>query len=346
MKSAGQDKRNLKSIIHNRTLHYRNYMIIDRFVENECPDLLVICSDLGDLYIRFLIEICHLRGIPVLIFITGDVLLEQKRPSVFSIKLNESLFRIKSRFPRYIRARIFSRTLLGTFSLDSKICVLSEDGRNKLIQHGLNPDRIIVTKYKSANIPGIPRKDFCDALNIPEDKRIITIFTECIHEVYGKEYLVNLNKKFMQLFSRMDDRNLFIIIKLHPRENEEIISLFSEIFKGPGMKVVGKIGLDDLILQSELCIAHYSTVLMTAAIMKKDFLSINIKGERQKTFIPEQLSDILEIKSHDEIEKKIARYLDERDYRDKVHSAIGRLEESFGGARNRDFKSVVSEYFK
>lgn len=339
----------LISKIATARMHWRNFYNIKSFLKNHKPDLVIVSSDLGHLNIRFFIEHCLLRRIPVLIFWTCDIEVPQK--NVLFDFFNKLLFLSPIRFLRFGRAYIFKGNITGTFALHSGILLISEAGKQKLISHGIQKERITVVDPPN-DAPVIRSKSEVIAeLGISPNSKIIVFFTEFIQRIYGIDYVRSLHQELAKIFQQIATTyNVSIIIKPHPRDYQqfpdEYESLINSIFKVPYCKIVNNMRAEDLLAISDLNIAHYSKVLITSSIMGKRFLSININNDRERTFIPDKLSKSLEVKTYHDIEDKILKIINNNPLTKEIDGAIKIIAQDYTNAARKSIKIKIIQQLK
>lgn len=306
-----------------------NWKIIRRLLKESKPDLVITGSDLGNLNIRFLMDACYSDDIPILILHNCDLPKTDNKKLFHYIYLLRSKCIFKSSILSLLRAIIFSGTTPGTYTINSTICVGTEEIAQRLALQGIDRKRIVVTgmPFLISSVNCSPGKIY-KSLNIPETYRLFVLFTECIQNIYGDKYAKELFVRLASISEGLPD-DVFLLIKLHPLESQETETFIRETFNKPRCKVVGKFNVEELIEVSSLCMAHFSRVLITAALMGKRFLSINLMNDRERTFISKQAAEVLEIISFDDFEEKLSQALDDSDYVYKIDRRIAELAEMF-----------------
>ena len=330
-----------------------NFRKIGSFFRENRPDMVIVTSDLGNMHIRLALEYCAILNIPILIYYSYEVPLERTYATLqqtivhlFSKYFGKLLYRFRFPLIRFIRGRYFLRETIGTFALNALIATPFKSNREKLEKGGVGTDRIILIRHPECAIEGTKRETILQSLGLREGSRIITFFTECIQDVYGLEYVKNLHRTLGGIFQKLSsESNIVFIIKPHPRE----IPTYQNDFHLPDQNVIGRkilfaknLSVRDAIEISDICIAHYSRTLITAILRKKLVLSINIKGERRRTFVPESESPILEAKTCDELENKIKLILTEKDEAERIRESLTRLSAMLCPS-DREITSVIRE---
>ena len=304
-----------------RILKYFNLFmsikLIKKFLDLHKPDCVVVNTDLGGVLIRVLLTLCEFRDIKILIICPTDVLIGS-----INRKLYRALYNFPSRLIKVINALIFKGDVLGSFSLHSNICVISNDAKKRLVEKGkINESRILVADlifpFAGKNTDS-QKQDI-----VPKGyDYTVTIYTEMIQTMYGDEYLIELNKIIKDVIGIISQSmNVYFIIKLHPREPGNVCLMYHNMFDAENIKVIKEIELSQLLEISQINIAHYSTVLITALIERKHILSINLNRDKEKSFLPEKLRSIFEISNKEEMVRKILDILHgNNDY--SIQSAI------------------------
>ncbi len=304
----------------------KNFRKIGSFLKEIKPNLIVVGSDLGNLSIRFFLEYCMLLRIPILILYTCDIPIEQNK-FLFSC-LDNLLFYYKTPFFRFFRSIFFKGNIVGTYALNAKICVISEEFKRKLIRKGIEQERIIVIGLPIVFSNNVLDKVYTK-LGISKKQKIVVFFTECIQNVYGEEYTKNLYKNLAEIFKNLSDNKISVIIKLHPLEDEKTKLFIRGVFKKSPFKIVKNFSAEELINISDLCIAHFSRVLINAVLMEKRFLSINLMKDKKRTFIPKEDRSILEINSFEDLKIRVKGILKSPEHGRRIDKAIAHLSKKF-----------------
>lgn len=278
-----------------------NFSILHAVLKTERPDTIVVGSDLGNLNVRFLIERAQQLGINIIILYLCDIPTNNSNRGRNWIyhALNHS----KIVYLRFIRAILFEGDLVGTYSLNSKIFVISEDIKTKLISQGIASDRIYLYNYSIAS--QLNRDDLLLLHGISKNKKVVSFYTECLQEVYGIEYAKEIYKSLGDLFNEHSMDNVVFIIRPHPLEPSSILDLLEEIFSAEKFIISRAMPLEEVILLSDINIAHYSRVLIEACIMEKIILSINFRNDRERSFILDDEVTYLEANNIDGLKRRI-----------------------------------------
>ncbi|MHB1126560.1 MAG: hypothetical protein ACYC2T_06315 [Bacillota bacterium] len=313
----------------------KNFKIIEEFIIKEMPDYVIVGSDLGDLTIRFLLEICMIKNIPIIIVYSCDV------PPIINSRLDlltSLLYKSKNRTLRFLRAIIFRNNIVGTFAQESTICLTSSIIKNKLLGIvKIDKNRINIFNYpiiKKSNL------QLYSKMGLTNSYKIITIFTECIDSLYGLEYIKQIYSSLANILINLDFIDLYFIIKLHPLETKAAKEIIYSCFNNYKFKILEEISAEELILASYLNIAHYSKVLLTSSLLNKYFLSINILNDRMRTFIPET-EGIIEAKSINEVEEKIKLYINNSEFQIKALESIRRINKNYSEQTNFNFNKLL-----
>jgi len=264
-----------------------NYRRIKHYLQTEQPALVVVESDLGGMYIRFILDIC--RGMHIAILITVPIDLGSARCDANSDSNMKARVPILARlFLRLLgieRLMLFDGSLIGSYSKEAKILVASKAMKNQLVESGICRERVLVT--------GIPRHDdLYELLRTPVDvvkaeiysyfgwdtsDKMVVYFTQLIQRVYGADYMRRINKLLGCAFEELP-ADCRVVIKLHPREDAN----YSEIFSGDRYKVIRDIDADRLLRSADLAISHFSSILSDAALLGTPLLSINVLNDKHR----------------------------------------------------------------
>lgn len=329
-------RRNFFSRLQLLRVLFKNWKIIRNSLEKLAPDLVIAGSDLGNIYVRFLMNFCYLLRIPVVIIYSCDLPESNTRSRFHFLYLWRNKILFSSKILSFLRACLFTGTIPGEYALDSTICVVSEEIRQRLIEKGINKDRIVVTGIPFINsLTTHSPEDTYEELNISKNyKKIVVLFTECIQNIYGIKYTEKLYIELLKTFKDLSE-DIFFIIKLHPLEDEEMKNFIKNIFNNePRVKIAANLTPERLIQISELCIAHFSRTLIISALMKKRILSINLINDRKNTFLSEREAKILEINSFKDLKRKIKKALEDSEFKEKIDKMLVSIANRFFSANS------------
>lgn len=233
----------LKFLFRKRFAQISEYMETTRHIVSvKKPSVMVIANDTSA-YGRVACRVARLESIPCLLIQHGAIADE----------------------PRY--NRIFA----------DRMAVEGPEIKRFFAEKGLKPEKFVVTgqpRYdvlaRRENIPS--RKEFCNALKISPEKKIIVLATqvpECDEKVVRAVY---------NAVKGMDDAVL--VVKLHPAERTD--AMYQNLRKETGIKniVIGKdIDLYGLLNSCELMMTVFSTTALEAMMLDKPVITINLTGE-------------------------------------------------------------------
>lgn len=310
---------------------YRNFSATLEFLKQRRPALVAVSSDLGPLNMCFLLEACRLLGIPVVILYAFDLTPEQ-RPSLMDPLLGW-LDRSALPWLRFLRAYLYYRCARqetpGLYSSQATVCVVSDRSVQTLVDRGVQRSRIRLIKPLGADSPSDERAGCLRAeLGLSPDRRAVAFFTECIHEVYGRDYAERSCREAAQALRQASARTgAAVIVKFHPREPDEMRRVFRKAFGWPGVIVLDRPEVDaaDVAAVADLSIAHFSKVLLDAALAGRPFVSINFLGDRKRTFVPAHESADLEAADLSSLELRVRRFLLQPEERSRVTCTVLRL---------------------
>lgn len=317
-----------------------NFILINKLVKNEKPSIVIVGSDVGPLNVRFLLGICDSQKIPIYIIYNTDVTLYSNKPLYLRKKL--ILLLSKFKFFIYLRAVFFKRELPGFFAVESILYVLSDNVREILSQKGISPERIKVVGelFFSEN----SRNNMIyNELTIPESSRVISFYTECIEGVYGDDYAIWFYNELHSIFSQLPE-NITIILKIHPRE-DKYTDYILKTFSDDRFRVVNSYSAEEVLLLSDLVIAHYSKILITSAIMGKRLLSINWMNDRRRTFLLKEEARVLEIPTPDKTRDMIIDALESEQVIKQIDITIAELSRRFVGDKD-GIATIVNDICK
>jgi len=307
--NIGRKKTNLLS----KFIQFFGFLIncnkIKKFLRAEQPDLIVVGSDLGGIYIRFIINTCQLLHIPVLIMVSVNSKLafnninsdtETKIP--FVIQFLFRLFGLEQLF-------FFNNKIIGSYSQETKIIVASKNIQNQLIKKGISKNRIFIKGipiydkiYKLIKNRQKTKTKIYNYLGINSNCHLVVYCTQMINLVYGEKYSKRINKLLFQVFEKLPNE-CKIVIKLHPRESAKNIAIFSKIFANNRYRIVRNINTYQLLQAADLVISHFSATLSDAILLETPVLSINILNDQTRTLFSSSSQNLLQIKSEAEFSK-------------------------------------------
>lgn len=306
-------KRNLIQKFRLLHLSYKNYKYMYEYILEKKPSCVIVSSDLGNLNMRLLLGICMSLNIPINIYYPTDITFEKKQIIKY-YDLLSSLIRFLNCFKLFIfiRALLFRGEIPGGYALGSQLYVISDSVRKKICDKGIPLNKVSVLGI-FLNKKKKSREDFFKEYQLDNDKKLLVFFTECIQKIYGQDYAVDLYTNIKLVFDRLPT-NISVIIKLHPREDVFIRDLINKLFIDNRYRIIHDFYTEDLLWNSDLSLAHYSRVLILAALMNKRFISINLKGDRKHTFLTSDESKILEISTYEQMESSIKKFILDEHY--------------------------------
>jgi len=286
-----------------------NFNIIKKYITNQRPDVIILGTDVGGVYIRKLQDIADYWNIPVFVLQTVLFLPVKKRLDLFVPYPKIVLFMLK--LFRLERVFTFCGDIPGSYS--DKTIVLASSGqvRNLLIAQGIDQGRIIVTGnpyhdvfYKAKRKRLKKYSSTSDSIKSCKQKSIVYC-TEVIQETLGSHYLHNLNSYLFNVFSSLPEE-INIVIKFHPREEDEIRDLYKEIFHNKKYQFVSEMDALELFNKSSLCILHHSVIALEAMLSGVSVISIDFSHNGKQELL--SLPDALVCKSHEEFEKIVSGF--------------------------------------
>lgn len=317
-------------------LFYINMLKIDKLVRKHIPSAVVVGSDTANVNIKILLGLCLLHKIPIIILYNTDFNIPDRKKvkSIYS----HSIWNVLNKWKLlvFIKALLYSCEVPGMFASNSSICVISDDIKRKLQYCGIKPERIFVVGLDNEMRNGI-ENDFILSIKkgIGKDRvALLAFFTECINKIYGNGYAKYLYETIFMEFQKLP-QEIKILIKLHPREDQSQISFIKEKLSGTEYILVpGEVEAKDVIAVSDLIIAHFSKVLINAAMMGKRILSINLKSDQEKTFLSLEERHLLEIKNPEEITKKVEEIIYDKENNYKIDALIDGIAKKYIGTGN------------
>lgn len=310
---------------------------IKTFLRTEKPDVVVVGSDLGNSYIRLLLDQCHLLHIHVLIMVTIVSWATSENMSLDVKPTIPSNLRLVLRTLKLDQILIEKR-ITGSYHREALLAVPCGETKEQLIQQGIDRDRIVITGnplhdqfYEIRQSPAREMKnELCKLMGFPIDCRLIIYCTEMIQEVDGEDYLERINKLLVHTFDSLPEE-CRVVVKLHPRESEVSLSKYSQIFIGDRYRVVKDVHIHNLLRSADIAIAHFSNILVEAALLGTPVLSINISGDRSRMLFGPGL-DLLYIRSVTELRKIISDVLYDQEFLALIKSSLLNLSSNYAAA--------------
>lgn len=264
-----------------------NYRGIKHYLQAQQPALVVVGSDLGGIYIRFILDTCRRMHVPVLIILPidfGSVRLGANSNSNREARV-PTLARLFLRLIGIERLILFEGLLIGSYFNEAKILVASKAIKNQLVRSGICQERVFVTGtprhddiYQLLRMPvDAVKYEICRDLGWDTSCKIVVYFTQLIHRIYGTDYMDRVNKLLAHAFEDLP-AECRIVIKLHPREDAN----YSEIFKGNRYQIIRDIDVNRLLRAADLVVSHFSSTLSDAALLGTPLLSINILNDKRR----------------------------------------------------------------
>ncbi len=270
---------------------FRNFRRLKLFIKEAKPEIIILGTDLGGIYIRRIQDIAKNRKIKICIFQNTLFL-----PTLYRKD-------IAPQYPFYIlqflwicglkRTFAFSSDIPGTYIQNSYVFPLGKKSLKIIADTGKAPNYIHMAINSSVDLnPQYTSQkrqqivnSFFNANKLCREDILLTYFTETLQEVHGIEYLKSMNEMLYAVFNKLPS-NFRVIIKFHPRETQEIISHFKNTFIGKRYLFFEDIAPNELIISSHISIAKCSAVLINSILLKTPILSINTIQSNNELIIP------------------------------------------------------------
>lgn len=165
------------------------------------------------------------------------------------------------------------------------------------------------TNYKKKNV------NLHEMLNIPAEKRVITICTQDIDTMFGVDAFISTIEMYKSAI--MNNEHLFFVIKIHPREDiEKYNEAFRDLNKG-NYKIVKDINLYDLYKIIDIQVSGLSYSSFEAVILGIPIILVNLNntfkllGQLFKSF--DHFNNEIELRANtaEELSEHIRRCLTE-----------------------------------
>lgn len=292
-----------------------NRGIVETFLRKEKPDLVVVGSDLGGMYVRLLLEACRRQQIPVMILATSFF-----GPSAAHSGANNhpTIPRLAEVFLRALglgEVALFNHWLIGSFLTKAPIAVPGEAVKRQFVTRGMSPDRLFITGdpahdriFERLLEPAEEiKRAVCHRLGWSADRHLIVYCSQPIHEIYGMAYLERLNEWLARTFDTLPPE-CGVLIKLHPREKPETAARFGAVFSGERYRIVANHDLHELLRVADLCIGHFSKALVDAILMGVLVATIDLQNDESRALLDKSYQ-FLRVESEEELGPKLRSLL-------------------------------------
>lgn len=296
-----------------------NFYEVKLKLYSESPDLIILGSDAGGIYIRKVQEILQKRNIPIVV-LQGVMFLPIKERK--ELEINYSQF-TKKVFDILGLRKVFTNIcdVPGMYLPNNYIFALGKTSKSIFESFGKKPCLIFETGNPSNDQIKIAIKDKCgnnnseikELLKIDTRHQYVIYFTEMIQEINGEAYFDDFNIFLKEICDKLP-KDIFLVIKPHPRENEYTIKKLSRLFKGDKYRFIYNADNNALIYSSLLSVAHTSTVLFNAILLNKPILSINFN----KTNCFYQFPENVVVKNKEEFLFFINSFLNNKEFKQNI----------------------------
>lgn len=180
--------------------------------------------------------------------------------------------------------------------LPDKIAIMDQIAQQAMLDEGLDKERLVVTG--NPHFDGLPNK----ARNFTEDKiqatrQKVGLSADLLLLYAGNAFkkerkalgywdldIIDLINETMEVLPEEQGRKVGVAVKLHPRVPDDDLASIDQYIKrnSEGMiKLVRNIGVQELVLASDLTLISTSTVGIEAAYMRKPCISVQpgLKGK-------------------------------------------------------------------
>lgn len=273
---------------------------------------------------------------PTAIITTSDMSYSARICKQWANKINISVIIIQPSFldfkitdynlKKKIKYLLFNK-ILNIPLYSRQVCFGNENRNNYLFLWGEYFKNYYVGKtiYNNIYITGNPAFDkyftdykkenanFHDMLGIPADKKVITICTQPVNVTFGVDAFTCLIDLYKEVIA--DNKELFFVIKVHPREDiEKYNKAFRDLDKS-NYKIVKDMNLYDLykITDVQVSVSSYSS--FEAVVLGIPIILVNPEN-KLKLF--DYFNNEIELKANmaEELSKHLRRCLTE-EYRDE-----------------------------
>lgn len=281
-----------------------DYKLAETVIENEKPQLVITGTSTGDFIERYIWEISEKLKIP-------------------SFAILDNWMNYGIRFSKYDLSEYekYNQNKCHKY-LPTKILVMDEYAKNKMLQEGIEAGKICITgqphfEYLENKIKSIDKSEKVDS-----DKLKIIFASEPLEDLYGSkkdaikrfgytettilEDLIDALKEISVSYGKYIE----LVIKPHPREDKNkyekyVCNKNEELF----VRVDEKDTILKAISEADIICGMTSMFLVEAAYCNKKTLSIQINRNQNNVFILEELGILKAATTKEELKNIIINYI-------------------------------------
>ncbi|WP_413613345.1 hypothetical protein [Bdellovibrio sp. HCB-110] len=333
-----------KRWVHRAKAYRGKYTILASFLDKLKPDVAVFGSDQGETINLLQMEILKELNTEIVVLSVCDIEKENKL-----LRWNHSLsnfFEKLGRFGRFLKAVTWKGNVIGTFDDQSLIFATSAQMVKKLESAGISKDRVksVALPIVGANEGEINRLK--SVLNWKEGDLVVTVFTENLRPLYGFDYDKSFFEGIKPGLDGIIGKGIRVCFKLHPHESAETEALIRKVFGDPRYIVNRDINYLAFVQLSEICVAHFSRVLVEAIQRKKPIISFNILSDT-RTFLSGQFKEKFELTRFDNFKARLDNLIFDFDFRKSYLKSIDdlrcELNEGHGKASSEVIVDLLAE---
>lgn len=307
------------------------------FIKSQKPDLVITGTSSEDFTEKYTWQACFVLKIPCF--------------AILDQWMNYGV-----RFSKYRASEIESYNQHKDHSfLPTKIFVMDEFAKQKMIQEGITAEKIVVT--------GQPYFDWLSNVFHPQILKLdhhenkILFISEPISQTfnnyrgYTEESIFIELVKALELICKRHDLEFDIGIKLHPREDKKLFTDLISRLKSKFIKfrIIQELNLFKLFSDFDIVCGMASMALLEAALLKKNVISIQIGLEQENPFILDILGVLKSIKNQRDLVLALKSVLVDKNrvkcdfdfVSNAIKNVIAEIEEIFhGNEQNKRSKSI------
>lgn len=259
------------------------------FIRAQRPDIVVTGTSAEDFTEKYTWKSCESLNIP-------------------SIAILDQWVNYGIRFSRYKLSELesYNKNPEHDF-LPSKVCVMDDFARQKMIKVGIDAQKIVVTgqpyfDWLTQNVAAVPQKTSSvlkTVLFLSEP-----ISQNCENYLgYDEKTIFDQLIKVLQQISLKNSIKINLIIKTHPREKSDYFEHFirANPDKNLSLNLITQANLYELFPKVDLVCGMYSMALLEAVILKKNVISIQIGLKRESPFILDVLGVLKSMKTSSDL---------------------------------------------
>ena len=279
------------SILFTNLRHYKTKNI-KRILGMENPDIVVVGSHNDSLAMLFVMA-AKSKGIPSIAVPHGGDTINKRTKEFFALIYTVALPLAIKRYLSYTIASgsFYSllKIVLRKMFIDpsagdtgcTKICVMAEGEKSRLIKQGIGASRIIVTgqpRFDSlSRVQGNKKEEIRARFTPSPETKLVLLTTQ--HHVENKAWTKQQRQTFVQYIIEAVEElpQCQLVIKTHPKESlSDYRTILNNLGKGTIPLLKDEYPIAELLFACDLLMTVSSTTALEAIILGKPVVTVNI----------------------------------------------------------------------